>query len=322
MAFFFLFLLCITTTINKVYSQSAVCRTYCGDIPIHYPLSIDDGCGSPYYRNMLLCSNSSILHFRTPSGSYPVSYIDYTEPHLVITDPFMWSCANPTDTSFAATPFSLDTSKRFSLSTRNEYLFFKCDKDSVLIEPKPAYCDRFPDRCGSSCDSSGYLCRNLPSCPNAILENNISCCTYYPKASESLRLMLKHCESYTGVYWKTIGTTVPPYDQVPEYGIRVDFEIPVTTRCLECEDKRKGGGVCGFDTESRDFVCLCQDGNATTFCSDAKSRHRTSSTVIAGTVVFSVAGAVGIGALVWFVRKIKSNKVVSCGVQTNENRYF
>jgi Wall-associated receptor kinase C-terminal len=112
-----------------------------------------------------------------------------------------------------------------------------------------------------------YLCRNLPGCPSALQDNKISCCTYYPKASESLRLMLRHCESYTGVYWRTIGTTIPPYDQVPEYGIRIDFEIPVTTRCLECEDNRKGGGVCGFDTESRDFLCLCQDGNTTTFCS-------------------------------------------------------
>ena len=42
--------------------------------------------------------------------------------------------------------------------------------------------------------------------------------------------------------------------------------------------------------------------------------------IFIGIVVFSVAGAVGFLALVWFVRKLKSNKVVTCGIQSNENR--
>jgi Wall-associated receptor kinase galacturonan-binding len=116
---FFLFLLYITIIFSISSSQSTVCHKFCGDVPIHYPLSIDDGCGSAYYRDLLLCTNSSVLHFCIPSGSYPVSSIDYTNPHLVITDPTLWSCSNPSDTSFAATSFSHDTSKRFSLSTKN-----------------------------------------------------------------------------------------------------------------------------------------------------------------------------------------------------------
>lgn len=59
---------------------------------------------------------------------------------------------------------------------------------------------------------------------------------------------------------------MPPYDQVPEYGIRIDFEIPVTTLCLQCQDTRKGGGMCGFDTQSQGFLCLCDGRNATTYC--------------------------------------------------------
>ncbi|KAJ3692338.1 hypothetical protein LUZ60_012688 [Juncus effusus] len=317
-----LLLLSLIPLIPSISSQSTLCRTACGSIPIRYPLSIDDGCGSPYYRKILQCTNSSTLHFHTPSGLYPVLSIDYSDPHIVISDSSMWSCQNPSDINFNAAPFSLDTSKRFSLSERNNYLFFNCDVRSVLVEPRPVYCDRFPDRCASSCDSSGYLCRNLPYCPKALIENDITCCSYYPKASESLRLMLKHCQSYTSIYWRTIGATIPPYDQLPEYGIRVDFDIPVTIRCLECQDNRRGGGVCGFNTDTRSFLCLCQDGNVTTFCSDSESKHGTSPTVVAGTVVFSVAGAIGIGALVWFIRKLKSNKVVNCGVQSNENRYF
>ncbi|KAF9588217.1 hypothetical protein IFM89_008287 [Coptis chinensis] len=69
------------------------------------------------------------------------------------------------------------------------------------------------------------------------LNGGSSCCSYYPKAVESLRLMLRYCASYTSVYWRTIGVD-PPYDQIPEYGIRVDFDIPVTTHCLQCEDRQ------------------------------------------------------------------------------------
>ncbi|KAK1396352.1 hypothetical protein POM88_006215 [Heracleum sosnowskyi] len=60
-------------------------------------------------------------------------------------------------------------------------------------------------------------------------------------------------------------------NQVPEYGIRVDFDIPVTTRCLHCQDVAKGGGMCGFDTKTREFMCLCEKGNVTTYC---KGRDR------------------------------------------------
>lgn len=77
--------------------------------------------------------------------------------------------------------------------------------------------------------------------------------------------MLKYCASYTSVYWRNIGSN-PPYDQVPEYGIRVDFDIPVTTRCSQCQDMTKGGGTCGFDTETQNFLCLCGKGNVTTYC--------------------------------------------------------
>lgn len=43
----------------------------------------------------------------------------------------------------------------------------------------------------------------------------------------------------------------------------------------------------------------------------------------AGTVTgFSVAGAFGVGAAVWYLKKVRAKAPVTCGVQTNENRLF
>lgn len=248
--------------ISLTKSQSSLCRTSCGNIPIHYPFGIDDGCGSPYYRHILVCSNSGQLEFRTPSGRYPIRNVSYSDPHILVSDPFMWNCQDGND--FRPTrPFSLDTSTHFSLSQQNDYLFFNCSEENVIMEPKPIFCERFPDQCDSTCDSASYLCRHLPACVNAL--RGSSCCSYYPKATESLRLMLKYCATYTTVYWRNLGVT-SPYSQVPEYGIRVDFDIPVTTRCLQCQDISKGGGMCGFDTKTQEFLCLCDKGNVTTYC--------------------------------------------------------
>ncbi|PIA28843.1 hypothetical protein AQUCO_06600043v1 [Aquilegia coerulea] len=302
-------------------AQSNLCRTTCGDIPIKYPLSIDDGCGSPYYRHILVCSDAGKLEFRTPSGRYPVHNISYSDPHILVSDPYMWKCED--ENNFRATrPFSLDTSTHFALSSKNAYLFFNCSEKDVIIEPKPIFCERFPERCDSSCDSASYLCRHLPGCPMA-LNGGSSCCSYFPKATESLRLMLRYCASYTSVYWRTIEVD-PPYDQVPEYGIRVDFDIPVTTHCLQCEDNLKGGGTCGFDTQSQNFLCLCEKANTTTYCTDPENeKHGKRIGVIAGTTTaFSVAGAVGVGAGIWYLRKLRAKAPVACGVQSNENRLF
>ncbi|KAM1033547.1 hypothetical protein ACFX13_037839 [Malus domestica] len=299
--------------------QASLCRTSCGNIPINYPFGIDEGCGSPYYKNILVCSESSKLELRTPSGRYPVKSISYSDPHILLIDPFMWNCLDG-DTFRATRPFSLDTSTHLSLSPQNDYLFFNCSEKNVIIEPKPVFCERFPERCDSSCDSSSYLCRHLPECASALRTS--SCCSYYPKATESLRLMLKYCATYTSVYWRSSGENQPD-DQVPEYGIRVNFDIPVTTRCLQCQDTSKGGGTCGFDTKTLNFWCLCDRGNVTTYCKDHSISQNRRNGVLAGTISgVTVAGAFGVGAGIWYLKKMRAKSPVTCGVQSNENRLF
>ncbi|CAL5205798.1 unnamed protein product [Lathyrus oleraceus] len=135
--------------------------------------------------------------------------------------------------------------------------------------------------------------------------------------------MLKYCTSYTSVYWRDVG--IPqPYDQVPEYGIRVDFDILVTTRCLMCQDELKGGGICEFDTMTQSFLCLCKNGNSITHRKDKGiAQHNRKVHVIAGTVTsFSAAGAFGIGAGIWYLKKLRKTSSVTFGVRSNENRLF
>ncbi|XP_065879559.1 uncharacterized protein [Euphorbia lathyris] len=318
--FFFLFSLFLILSITSA-SPGSHCRSSCGSIPINYPFGIDDGCGSPYYRHILVCSETGVLEFRTPSGKYKMHSISYSDPHIIVGDEFMWKCQD--GNRFRSTrPFSLDTSTHFTLSTSNDYLFFNCSEENVIVEPKPIFCERFPDKCDSTCDSASYLCRHLPGCASALGES--SCCSYYPKATESLRLMLRYCASYTSIYWRNNGENTP-YDQVPEYGIRIDFDIPITTHCLECQDMTKGGGTCGFHTLSQSFMCLCGDTNVTTYCKDHASskQHNSRAGVIAGTVSgVSAAGAVGVGAGIWFWKKVRAKAPVTCGVQSNENRLF
>ncbi|GAB4826551.1 hypothetical protein Ancab_033445 [Ancistrocladus abbreviatus] len=307
---------------HLISPQSTLCRTSCGAIPINYPFGIDDGCGSLYYRHLLVCSEATnILELRTPSGRYPVRSISYSDPHIIVSDPFMWNCQD--GENFRPTrPFSLDTSTHLKLSHQNDYIFFNCSEDHVIVEPRPIYCERYPEQCDSSCDSASYLCRHLPNCASAL--RGSSCCSYYPKATSSLRLMLKYCASYTSIYWRSAGAA-PPLDQVPEYGVRIDFDIPVTAKCLMCQDRAKGGGTCGFDTGAEEFLCLCEQGNVTTYCKDhhSISRHSANGAAVAGTVsIVSVAGAVGIGAGVWYLKKVRAKAPVTCGVQTNENRLF
>ncbi|KAL8136844.1 hypothetical protein V2J09_002845 [Rumex salicifolius] len=313
----------------KTLAQSSLCRTSCAGIQINYPFGLGDGCGSLYYRHLLVCSfdvdtGGDTLQLRTPSGRYGVRQITYApDPHLVVVDPSMWNCGDGVDYRRPRTQFSLDSSTHLTLSRQNDFLFFNCSNDDVIVGPRPLLCEQSPGRCASSCDSASYLCRHLPECASAVSRVGPACCSYYPKAAESLRLMMRHCSAYTSVYWKSggVGDAVAP---PPEYGVRVDFEIPVTGRCLDCEERRKGGGMCGFNTTSLDFQCLCEQGNVTTFCKDHQNKKTGGHAgAIAGTMsLVSVAGVVGVGGGIWYLRKMKATTPVTCGVQSNENRLF
>ncbi|XP_022132510.1 uncharacterized protein LOC111005351 [Momordica charantia] len=315
-----IWLLLILTSLKPPKAEATkLCRSSCGNIPINYPFGIDDGCGSLYYHNILFCTIYGKLELRTATGTYPVTAISYSDPYILISDPDMWACRDGPNFR-QARPFSLDpVSTHLSVSPLNHYLFFNCSEEAVVIAAKPGFCGRFPERCDeAACDSASYLCTHVPECGGGALGGS-SCCSYRPKGMDSMRAMLEYCGSYTSVYWRSVDQ-----DQVPEYGIRIDFDIVVTSSCLRCQDVLKGGGACGFHVQTLAFSCLCDDKNVTTYCRDESisgvgNRHK----IIAGTVsAVSAAGALGIAAGILFLKKMKAKAPVTCGVQTNDNRLF
>ncbi|GLT44396.1 hypothetical protein SLA2020_182980 [Shorea laevis] len=54
-------------------------------------------------------------------------------------DPYIWNC-HDRDNFRPTRPFSQDTSTHFSLSSQNDYLFFNCSEDNVIVEPRPIFC--------------------------------------------------------------------------------------------------------------------------------------------------------------------------------------
>ncbi|EPS64651.1 hypothetical protein M569_10129, partial [Genlisea aurea] len=279
------------------------CRSKCGGIPIDYPFGLDDGCGSPLFRRVLSCSAAGELLLRTPSSNYPVVNITYSaRSHILISDPYAWPCRG--GAAGGGVPFSLDSGVPLRLSPVNDFLFFNCSGEDVVMEPKPLFCRRFPERCDFACDTASYLCRRLPECGGGGGGGGASCCAYFPRGSESLRMMRRRCAGYAGVYWRNSGEEF----QTPAYGLRVDFDFPVSGRCRRCQDS---GGSCGFDVaDARRFLCLCGGGDSSpAYCTGA----------VAGV---SVAGVFA-GAGIWYLQKrLRAKPSVNHGVQTNENRLF
>ncbi|KAM7280577.1 hypothetical protein ACFE04_007711 [Oxalis oulophora] len=143
------FLLCLSPLPLTTLSLSS-CRSSCGNIPIHYPFSLDDGCGHPQYRHMLNCTtNTTDLFFLTPSGSYKVQSIDYIKKTMTIYDPAMSTCSilQPhhdfilTDLQSVILPPSSDT----------VFALMNCSVDSPVLNHYKSLCFNF----------SGHSCNEL-----------------------------------------------------------------------------------------------------------------------------------------------------------------
>ncbi|KAJ7967724.1 Wall-associated receptor kinase-like [Quillaja saponaria] len=117
--------------------------------------------------------------------------------------------------------------------------------------------------------------------------------------------------NYTSVYWRNVGAPQPCMIKClnMDQGLILVFLSLVV---FNFRDSMNGGGTCGFDTETLlNFLCLCKEGNVTTYCPDHDSKHSRKVHAIAGTITaVSAAGAFGIGVGIWYLRKVRAKAPV------------
>ncbi|KAJ9548320.1 hypothetical protein OSB04_020863 [Centaurea solstitialis] len=245
-----------------------LCRNSCGNIHIDYPFAIDDGCGSPLYRNMLNCStatatatfappnasasastsasiastSSTDLFFETPSGSYKVEAIDYDSKTLTVYDPSMSTCTilQPhhdflmSDLQLAIIP----------PSPRTVFALVNCSLDSPVLNRYKSLCfDNY-----HSCDDLYASCTSFKIFQ--MLSNNTPPCCF--TSYTTLRFMsinILDCTHFTSFY--DADKVNKPLDW--SYGIKLSYGFPDTG----CDGCRRSGGTCGFDVETQGPLCIC-----------------------------------------------------------------
>ncbi|CAO2838381.1 unnamed protein product [Amaranthus hypochondriacus] len=235
------------------------CRSQCGSIPIHYPLSIDDGCGAPQFRNMFTCNISSTsLFFITPNGNYKVQSIDYKTQTLTVYDPDMSTCTvlqphhdiHLSDIQYAIIPPSPDTI----------FALLNCSIDSPILH-------RFSDLCF---DFASHKCQELYSSCNSfrvfttglvnpgLTNNPPPCCFTGYSTVKVMSMDILDCTHYTSFYDADKLRGVGPMDW--SYGLKFSYSVPD----MGCERCTKSGGNCGFDVQTEALLCLCPGANNST----------------------------------------------------------
>ncbi|ERN01957.1 hypothetical protein AMTRI_Chr02g266640 [Amborella trichopoda] len=227
------------------------CQKFCGTISIDFPFGIDDGCGTPDYRNMLNCTAGS-LFFQTDSGSYRVISIDYNKKTMVIFDPAASTCS------------SLQPRKAFTMSDiqyslippspETEFVLLNCSSDSPVLHRYSSLCTNF----------SGHSCSEIYGACGAywMFRSNITgippCCATDYTTLRFMGLDIIGCSHYTTVYNADGLRGLSPLDW--PFGIELTYAVPEGT-CAEC---RRSGGTCGFDSQTDRLLCLCSPALNTT----------------------------------------------------------
>ncbi|KAL4560154.1 hypothetical protein LXL04_032303 [Taraxacum kok-saghyz] len=261
-----LFLLYLLFLLPFFCHSLPLCRNSCGNIRIDYPFAVDDGCGAPLYRNMLNCSttlatNTTIstadLFFETPSGSYKVESIDYSDKTLTIYDPSMSTCTilQPhhdfvlSDVQSALIPPSPDT----------VFALMNCSIDSPVLNHYKSLCFNFS--ADHSCDELYGSCTSFKIFQMLANDTPPACCFTSYSTVKFMSMNILDCTHYTTFYDADKLKGEKPMDW--SYGMKLTYGVP-DTGCDRC---RKSGGTCGFDVETEGTVCICSASvNSTREC--------------------------------------------------------
>lgn len=204
-------LLCMCPSCNGDWG----CENSCGGVPLSYPFGSGWNCGSPSVQPHVNCSNGELL-FYTPTGTYEVQSIDYTNNVMVVVDPQMSTCSSMQRSG----GFGLPEGAPFSFASYDKIALIGCSSTSSLHTEQ-------------SCDpDSQQICQSLYSCCSGISQLGIeinspssSCCVYSNSSLNTapyvqIDLPLLQCVTYTSIYH--IGSFADPQSSW-WYGIALQF---------------------------------------------------------------------------------------------------
>ncbi|CAI9113236.1 OLC1v1013809C1 [Oldenlandia corymbosa var. corymbosa] len=274
------FLLLVLMMLPIIPLVEGTCRSSCAGIPIKDEFGVDDGCGAPEFRNMLVCSSTragkggdgdDTLWFVTISGKYPVKSIDYvTKTMIIFSNPETSSKSNQTSTTCTNHGF-LMTDLQFSVirpSPDTVFALLNCSANSPVFDPSNSVClnDYGEHSCsemyGAACADSfeGFKpskATSLPPCcfsrfdvlRNMSRFNIVSGCTHFTSFHDTTGRDLN-------------GRVGRPADW--SYGIKLSYSTSMQTDCDRCT---LSGGICGFQVETFEMTCICSTTlNTTTEC--------------------------------------------------------
>lgn len=264
----------LTTTTSAAAAAIKKCRSYCGNITIDYPFTLQSGCGHPGYRDLLFCMNE-ILMFHIRSGSYRVLEIDYAYKSLTLHDPHLSNCDNIV-LGGRGNGFTVDEWRApyFAPIPDNVFMLIGCSARSSLFQGFPG--KHLPCR-----NVSGMGCEEYYGCPaweilgpKAVGSGSVygsgppECCAVAFEDIRAINLTKLECEGYSSAYSLAPLRIGGPSEW--SYGIRVRYSVQGNDEfCQACEAT---GGECGYGGDFRQF-CMCGGGggfNSTTNCdSDA-----------------------------------------------------
>ncbi|CAA2956019.1 Wall-associated receptor kinase 3 [Olea europaea subsp. europaea] len=263
----------LQTLVSVGYGSSHInaCRSFCGNLTIDYPFTLQIGCGHPGFRELLFCIND-VLMFHISSGSYRVLDIDYTYQFLVLDDPHMSTC-DAMVLQGRGNGFVVEEWRAPYLNPtpENMFMLLKCSPESPLFQG-------FPGKHLPCQNVSGMSCQEYFGCPawgmfgpkHVGLRPRLGpleCCALPFEAIKAVNLSKLDCQGYSSAYSLAPLRVAGPGEW--SYGIQVKYSVQgKETFCQTCGAT---GGSCGYDIEQNSDLCMCGSWNSTSNCDTVHS---------------------------------------------------
>ncbi|KAL4184520.1 hypothetical protein AMTRI_Chr10g225980 [Amborella trichopoda] len=244
------------TTLSLTPPSRASCLDSCGQIPIKFPLGSSLGCGHPSFSPYIQCLNKQLL-LQTPTGEYPIVWLNYQNATLLVSDPQMSTCATMQNSG----SFGLGPSMPFMLDPNDRFALLGCSSSSPVFDMDAPLCDTE----GSHMCNALYKCEGISGI--GLEPDEVStCCVYEPIGlgpSRQLNLPGLQCSSYTSVY--SYGGDEEDARKW-RYGISLKYSVGQndTYDSSACEECERSDGACGFGGPTQSFLCVCRNGINTT----------------------------------------------------------